>query len=275
MSVSINQLGNTITSSIDNATVAAGGVTLTATSFEQIKALSVAGSLAVGSSSESSATAFAGAGAVSENSATNGTIEASITSGSTVTSSGGAVTLDAEDQSSITAIAGEAALSDASGSSGSGAAESLGASLAFNSIDGATVESLIDASTVSAESLSLRALGNATIQATTLAADGSVAGGQGGGLAITGAGAGSSNTISGLHRPARRSPDSRPARRRLRSEHRSWRTGRLDQAVTETTVPVVRPRIARSKEACTSTRRPMLRQFTTMASTSKPARECE
>ena len=198
VSVSINQLGNTITSSIDNATVAAGGVTLTATSFEQIKALSVAGSLAVGSSSESSATAFAGAGAVSENSATNGTIEASITSGSTVTSSGGAVTLDAEDQSSITAIAGEAALSDASGSSGSGAAESLGASLAFNSIDGATVESLIDASTVSAESLSLRALGNATIQATTLAADGSVAGGQGGGLAITGAGAGSSNTISGL-----------------------------------------------------------------------------
>src|SRR5580700_1434791 len=80
-------------------------------------------------------------------------------------------------------------------------AASFGASLAMNVI-GNTIEALIGASTVTGEGgdsgigVSLNALGNATILATTVAAAGAVSGGEGSGLAGTGAGAGSSNTIN-------------------------------------------------------------------------------
>ena len=191
--VAINTISNTVTASIEDATVnSAGGVNVTATSGASILAVAVgvAGSLAGG---EGGGIALAGAGSGSGNTIDN-TIEASIKEASQVTSTG-PVTLTATDGSTITAGSGTLTFSVAGGMGG-GFAGSVGVAASSNEI-GNTVTAAVEDSVVHASgAVGINANNSSTILAVTVAGGAAVGGGEGGGVAFALAGAGSGNTIA-------------------------------------------------------------------------------
>ena len=191
--VAINNISNTVTASIEDATVnPAGGVNVTATSGASILAVAVgvAGSLAGG---QGGGIALAGAGSGSGNTVDN-TIEASIKGASQVTSTG-PVTLTATDGSTITAGSGTLTFSVAGGMGG-GFAASVGVAASSNEI-GNTVTAAVEDSVVHASgAIGINATNSSTILAVTVAGGAAVGGGEGGGVAFALAGAGSGNTIA-------------------------------------------------------------------------------
>jgi Ca2+-binding RTX toxin-like protein len=192
ISVAINDIRNTISAIIEDSTVISGGnVELFATSDNEIRALTIAGSLA-GSGGEGGGLSFAGAGTGSGNTIKN-IIEATIKNDSTITSTG-SVRLTATDSSIIVADAGGVAIGIAGGQGG-GTALSAAISLAINTIEN-TIAAAIEHSTVtSSGDVELTAVSAANIHALTIAGGGSFAGGEGGGFSFAGAGTGSGNSI--------------------------------------------------------------------------------
>jgi len=197
ISVAINDIGNNTYALIDDSSVTSSGtVALTAASTLTIKALTIGGAVAVGSSNQKTGFAFSGAGAGSGNTIKN-TIEAAIKNGSTVTTTGtGAVKLTATDASTIIADAGGVGIAVGASGQGTGAALSIGVSIADNLIENNT-KAYIDGSTVTAAgNLELMAVSAAKIDALTIAgAVGVGASAQKGGFAAAGAGAASYNDV--------------------------------------------------------------------------------
>jgi hypothetical protein len=193
VSIAFNDIANTVRASVDASTVSsAQSAILTADSKATINALSVAGSLS-GAGGDGGGFAFSGDGAGSINLIAN-TVAAEIVNGSSLTV-GGPVTLAASDDSSLNVATGTAALSFAGGSGG-GAAAGLGVSVAVNDI-GNTLRAAIDSSDVDAGGdITINAVSSADIQTLTVSGAISGAGGSGGGLAFSGAGAVSVNTIT-------------------------------------------------------------------------------
>ena len=151
VSAAVNTITDTVEANIDDSTVtAAGGVSLTASTqppagADSIKAVTVAGGLAVGVGEFGSAFPFAGAG--SGNTITD-RVTASITDGSTVTATSGNVTLSATDSSTIEADGGGVTVGFAAGTTSVTAG--AGAGVAKNWITN-TTKAYIDSSTVTAE----------------------------------------------------------------------------------------------------------------------------
>ena len=193
--VAINNIGNTVTATIDGSTVkSAGGVSVDAGSDASILAVAVgiAGALAGG---QGGGIALAGAGSGSGNTISN-TIEATIQNGSQVTSAG-LLTVSATDNSSITAGAGSLTIAVAGGQGG-GFAGSIGVAAASNEIDNNVTAAIENAKADSAGGVDVSATNSSKILVVTVAGGASGAGGQGGGLAFAGAGAGSGNTIGNV-----------------------------------------------------------------------------
>ena len=202
VSVAVNQIGNTVTAGIEGSTVnSSGGVSLDAEETASIYALTVAGSVSVGGG-ETVGVAFAGAGAGSGNSIIN-TVQAIINGGSSVTTSNDKdVMLTARDDASITADAGGFSvgigIGEAAGAGAIGAAQAtnnIGTSSHYN-----VVLASIDGSTVTSDgNVTLTATGGDSnkeqIDALAVGIAGSLAAGEGGGLALSGAGSGAGNTV--------------------------------------------------------------------------------
>ncbi len=170
-----------------------GAITVTALSSATILAVTIAGAVAAGGG-EGVGLAFAGAGAGSGNTVHN-TVAAVISGNSLVTTTDGDVTLSATDNSSITADGGGLSLGIALGE-GAGVGLTFGAAVAVNTI-GNTVTASIENSTVtSSAGVSVLASSGATIFALTVGIAGTLAGGEGGGIALSGAGSGSGNSIN-------------------------------------------------------------------------------
>ena len=206
VSVAINSITATVTANINDSTVTAGGNVLVSAQTqppandESIKAITVAGGVAVGGS-EDVGVAFAGAGAGSSNTLNN-TVTASITSCEGTNSLGkpiavtatGNITLSALDNSSILADGGGATVSVAVGTVA--VAPGIGAGFATNTINNST-NAYIDASQVAATGqVSLSAKSTPDIEATAFGVAVSVAFSGEVGVAGAGSGASASNTIT-------------------------------------------------------------------------------
>ncbi len=188
-------VASTVRSRIDESEVTSGGdLNLTAISTATVNSLTVGIGGAMGGGDGGGVT-LAGAGSGSGNSIST-TVEASISDASTVTTLGtGAIMLSATDSSTITADAGGVSFA-LGGGQGGGIGVAVGVSVAVNEINN-TISAAIDSSTASsAGTVQLSATSNATVDSLTLAGAPVVAGGQGGGVAFSGAGAGSGNTIN-------------------------------------------------------------------------------
>ncbi|HEV8062517.1 MAG TPA: hypothetical protein VGP68_21740, partial [Gemmataceae bacterium] len=201
LSVASNQLGSAgspdlVEAFIDDSNVTgAGGVNVNAMSTAKIWVLTIAGSFA-GSGGEGGGVAFAGAGAGSGNTI-HDSVEALISGASNVQTTGGAVTLSAMDNSTIIADGGGVSLAGAFGQGG-GAAVTVGAAVAINTI-GNTITAAIEDSTVNSfAGVSVTASSDASILAVSVGVAGALAGGEGGGIALAGAGSGSGNTINNV-----------------------------------------------------------------------------
>jgi hypothetical protein len=196
--------------------LAVGDVKLEAVSTTRTLAAALAGSVA-GAGGPIGGVTVTGAGALATNTIAN-TIEALITEGSSVTSTGGSVTLtafqaphdpDAGDHTgrfSVIAAAGELTAAGSGGAIG-GVDVPLGAAFAENqilntitaSIDGATVEAAGD--------VVLWAISTATISAAAAGFSGSGSGGAIGGVEVSLVGSGTANAISNdVHASIENSP---------------------------------------------------------------------
>ena len=221
VAAAFNDVGTQVIATIDPSVVSAGGaVSLTATSNAEIDAFTLGIAVAGGVSGLASID-LAGAGSVSINNI-HTSVQATITGGSTVSQST-SVTLSATDNATIDAAAGSAALSIAAGGV-AGVGNSLAASLAKNTVAD-NVRASIDGSTVnSTGAIGLTAQSTATIKSVTIAGSGTVSGGAVG-IAVSGAGAGSSNTVTDSVQAAhhRRQPRNIDRQRREPVRHRHGR----------------------------------------------------
>jgi hypothetical protein len=191
-----NNIESDVGAYLHNADVntGAGDVTIDADSIGAIYALAIGGAVAGARGSGSSA-ALAGAGAFNSNTIRKGVL-AEIRGGSEVTANN--IDVTADDTSTITADSGGIAFAAAvSSGSGSGASLSIGASLAFNTVEDSFVRANIDDSEIDAtNNLTVTATSTGTIDALTFAGAAAVgASSGGGGYAASGAGAYSQNTI--------------------------------------------------------------------------------
>ncbi|MBL4827159.1 MAG: hypothetical protein JKY66_05500, partial [Spongiibacteraceae bacterium] len=194
-SSAVNTIANSVTSRIANSTVSINGdITLRADETATIWALTIAGAGAIAGGA-GGGLAGSGAAAFSVNTVSNN-VESSITTGSSVTTSGGGtLSLSSRDSSLIMANAGGVAFAGAGGAGGGGAL-SVGASLAVNTISN-TVKAFITGSTIVADGdMTISADSTATIWSLTIAGAIAGAGGAGGGLIGSGAAASSVNTIA-------------------------------------------------------------------------------
>ncbi len=199
-SAATNTLGssstpNKVRASIDDSTVNAVGIGLTATANTTVLAVTAAGS---GDFSKGDATSvgIAGAGSGSGNTSIY-TVQATVSNGSQVaTTNGSEVNLSASNSSSIKAIAGGVAVAGAK--SGTNAvAVTVGAALAINTITN-TTQALVQSSTVNSDGdVKLSALHSASIEAYTIGVSGSTAKGGTLSVAVGLVGSGSGNTING------------------------------------------------------------------------------
>jgi len=187
---------NTITNEI-TATIG-GGAVVTAEGDVGVYGEELADILAVtigfaggGSGGAGGGVQIGGAGSGSVNVAVN-TIKATIES-STVTT-GGTLTVSALDDVTIDAGSGGASFGG-SGGAGGGVSGSIGASVVVSVLT-TTAEAYIDASTVSADSVSALSTSTADVMVVTVAGAGAGSGGAGGGVSVSGAGAVAVNTIT-------------------------------------------------------------------------------
>src|SRR5262249_28369056 len=175
-----------------------GAIILTATAgnsgSEQIESLAIgiAGALTGG---QEGGVSLSGAGSSSNNSVYK-SVEATIKHASRVTTGhSGTVQATAQDQSKINAAAGSGALSLAGGQGG-GVSVAVGASISTNTISN-TVTAAVEGSTVLSDGgVQVTAKSAAVIYAVASAGVIAGAGGQEGGLAVSGAGAGTYNTVT-------------------------------------------------------------------------------
>ena len=192
-SLAFNDISNTTEAAVDQATVSAMTLDVSASSQATIdvKTFGLAGSLAAGSGSGFS---FAGAGAFSGNDIDN-TIEAAVRGTSTVTATTGDLKVETLDDSLITADTGAVAVA-ISASSGNSAAIAVGVTIAENTIDN-TVLATVDASQLTATlgNVEITATEAATITTTAAAATVSIGAGTGNGAAVSGGGAVAINVI--------------------------------------------------------------------------------
>jgi hypothetical protein len=148
--VSVNVVNSGVSAVIDGSAITSmAGVTVDASSAEQIRAFSLGVAGSIGAGSKGLGISIGGAGALSINSMGVST-EAAIESNSHITVTAGALSVQAQDNSSIKALAGEGGLTIAGSSSGSGGGLGLGFSLTVNNITDTTLASIED-SGVSAE----------------------------------------------------------------------------------------------------------------------------
>ncbi|WP_261817079.1 LEPR-XLL domain-containing protein [Vibrio gallicus] len=106
------------------------------------------------------------------------------------------LTLDADNTTKITADAGAASLAAAFGAGG-GVSLAVGVALAKNTVDANTSSYIVGVGELNSGDISLSANTNNTISATSVAASVAVAGGIGGGVALSGAGAETKNAVFG------------------------------------------------------------------------------
>ena len=196
ISFAINEITNSLSAVIDNASMTTeNDISVTSTSAVTIDALTIggAGAVATGSGTD---LAFAGAGAGSGNTIEN-TIEAAVKNNSTINANNNALTLTATDTSTIIADAGGVALAVGTSGNKTAGALSIGASIADNEITNST-SAYIDGGTVAqAGDVTVSAQSTSTIDALTFGGAAAVgASGKATGVALSGAGAGSYNTIT-------------------------------------------------------------------------------
>ncbi|MBM4068701.1 MAG: hypothetical protein FJ271_07120 [Planctomycetes bacterium] len=193
ISVAVNNISNDNTAQIDASTAtAAAGVSVATTTAPTILAITVAG--AGSGTSQGGGIAVAGAGAGSGNTINN-TMNALISGGSSVTNNGSAFAVEvvASDDTHITADGGGVTL----GLTTSGGTDvTIGAAAAINSVTN-NITASINASTVdSAGAVDVEATSTERIFALAIGFAGAISAGDGGGLALTGAGSGSGNTMN-------------------------------------------------------------------------------
>jgi hypothetical protein len=184
-----------IRATIDNSSVIAGGaLSATATANQDIDALVLAASVAVGVGG-SNGFALAGSGVFTENKIATD-IKASISNDAAAGIHASGVTLGASDSSDIDAFAGAASVAVAAGGSNA-VAVSIGVALAQNRIDNDVEASIINVDDLVAGSggIGLHATSAATIDAVAAAASLAVGLGSTAGIAVSGAGAESTNII--------------------------------------------------------------------------------
>jgi hypothetical protein len=178
-----------VLANIDGSTVhSGGGIGLTVSSSANVLALAV-GVAGAGSGGATGGVSLAGAGSGSVNLVDN-IIEAAIRHGN---QSGGNVTLMATDNSIVTALAGAGAGAGSGGATG-GVDATLGLSVSANFVSN-TAQALIDGATLSAQSVDLAAHSKPLILAASVAGGAAGAGGEAGGIALTGMGAFALNTV--------------------------------------------------------------------------------
>ncbi len=194
VSLAVNSIAGRSTARLSGSTASAGGaITIDAKSTGDIVAVSVAGAVG-GSGGQGGGFSFSGAAAGAGNVIGIDTT-AEIVGGS-ATAAGGDVAVGAADMSTINAAVGAAAISVAAGQGG-GTAAAIGAAIAVNEISGDIAARIDGADVAASGGVTVSAASEADIFALTVSAAAGGGGGQSGGLAITGAGAGSGNIITG------------------------------------------------------------------------------
>ncbi len=196
---SIGTSGNrqSVRSYVKNSGITTSGdLSLTASGDMTIDAKVGAGSMAV-SGGAGGGISGAGAGVSTTNDVYNEVvtyIDNSSASSKSINSSN--LTLDSDNTSKITATAAAASLAAGFGAGG-GISGSIGVALADNTVDADTYSYMTDVNQVTTGDVSISAESDNTIKATSVAASISAAGGAGGGIAISGAGAEATNDIFG------------------------------------------------------------------------------
>ncbi|MGD8330967.1 MAG: hypothetical protein PVJ49_16170, partial [Acidobacteriota bacterium] len=191
VSIAINTITNSTRAAvIEGSNVNADAVAVMATAAPTIDALTVAGEVAISTTSS----AFGGAGSGSGNTINSITIAEIV--GSTVIAA--SVTVAALDQSMIDADAGTGALSIANGGMSTTASVAAGAAAAVNEINSTVTAQVVDSTVNASSALSIDATGDTTINSFALAVTASLGIGEGGTFNLAGAGAGSSNTVTSV-----------------------------------------------------------------------------
>jgi len=181
-----------IRAAVEDSTVTAGSVDISANGSPVIDALTIAGAAGV---TTSGSLAFGGAGAGSGNEITS-TIEAVIQD-SSVTTTSGDLSLTATDGSVINADAGAGAVAVAVGGDSAQAGIAVGAAAATNEIQTTARAAILDSTVKVDGAAELEARSTAVIDAFTLGIAGALtAGGSGTGASIGGAGSGSGNSVT-------------------------------------------------------------------------------
>ena len=187
-----------VLASIEDSDVAAGGaLAVTATSQQSINALSFAGSVAIAAGSTGVALAGSGVGVTNDiNVETSAFIDGQYAGASGVAISADSVAVQASNLSEINAYGGAASIAFAAGSTG--VAVSIGASVVLNEIGGTTYAAITGTTRgVLASAGSILVAGSDTSVLKSTAQAASIAAGFGStGIAISGAGAFSTNIIT-------------------------------------------------------------------------------
>ncbi len=198
VSVAINDISGTSAATIENSilVLTGGDLLVDAKGNSSAKALSIAGGVSANFGAGASGS-FGGAGAAAINDITK-TVKAEAISGSAIAASSGSVTVSALDDSEIIADAGGVGIGVTGGSGGS-IAGAVGISMAINQITN-TAGAAVDTSTVTAsEPITVSGTTDqAKISALTIAASAGLAGSAGFAASLSGAGAGSGNTINNV-----------------------------------------------------------------------------
>ncbi|WP_157369663.1 beta strand repeat-containing protein, partial [Zavarzinella formosa] len=194
-SIGVNDISNATTATAANASIQANGdVSLTADEDAAIDAVTIAGAGSVAAGTGTVGVSFAGAGAGSANQISN-TTKATLSSDSHVASTTGGLNLSSSDDSTIKANSTGAALAVSAGSQNS-AAITVGVAVALNDIHN-TIQSVINGSNdvSSHQSTKVTSDDSARIDSVAVAATLSVAAGAQNGVAVSGGGAVTKNTI--------------------------------------------------------------------------------
>ncbi|WP_193789043.1 hypothetical protein, partial [Zavarzinella formosa] len=191
-----NDIRNTVQAFVDNSDVtSAGKVAMSADESATIKALSIAGTVAVGAGTGGIAAAGAGAGSYNS---VHGIVQADVANGAgkTVAANGGSVTISATDHSTINASAGGVAAGVGAGGA-VGVGVTVGASTVNNDV-GNQVQAFVDGALVKAAGgdVSLNAAETTNISGLAIGGAASGSGGVLAGVSASGAGAEVDNNIA-------------------------------------------------------------------------------
>ncbi|MCY2998440.1 MAG: LEPR-XLL domain-containing protein, partial [Planctomycetota bacterium] len=204
ISIAKNEIDNAVRAAIDDSTATAtsGNLEVLAKSHARIEAVAVAASVSV-ASAKTSSVSIGGGGAAAFNTI-SGSTDAEITAESTVTTTDGGVFLQAFGEANISATIAAVALGIGVSSSGSAGAAAIGASVARNRIgyddddDKSTsrIRARANNSKVnSAESFTVAATANPSIDATVVSASVAVSAGKNA-VGLSGAGSQTTNQIA-------------------------------------------------------------------------------